>query len=336
MSHAEYTHLHVHTEYSLLDGACRVDTLVERARELNFGALAMTDHGVMYGAVEFYKACMNKGIKPIIGCEMYVAPASRHDRKRVPNATGGKELYHHLGLLAADDKGYKNLARLATLAQTEGYYYKPRVDKEILEKYKEGLICMSGCLASEIPQLIKVGELDKARETIDWYKQIFGPDNFYLELQNHTIQEQIDVNKHLIKWAKEFDLKLVATNDVHYVRKEHAHAHDILVCVGTQTTINNPERLSLSYIKEQFHLRSAEEMNAIFSEVPELPRRQSARGFYAGGFFAKDLLRRFRQAIRPHRHRSRRRIQDRQHRRPHTPAQLPAGGSEQAAPQEPR
>lgn len=269
MSHAEYTHLHVHTEYSLLDGACRVDTLVDRARELNFGALAMTDHGVMYGAVEFYKACMNKGIKPIIGCEMYVAPASRHDRKRVPNATGGKELYHHLGLLAADDTGYKNLARLATLAQTEGYYYKPRVDKEILEKYKEGIICMSGCLASEIPQLIKVGELDKARETIDWYKQIYGPDNFYLELQNHTIQEQIDVNKHLIKWAKEFDLKLVATNDVHYVRKEHAHAHDILVCVGTQTTINNPERLSLSYIKEQFHLRSAEEMNAIFSEVPE-------------------------------------------------------------------
>jgi DNA polymerase III subunit alpha len=268
MSHAEFVHLHVHTEFSLLDGACKVDTLTERARELKFPALAMTDHGVMYGAVEFYKSCMNKGIKPLIGCEMYVAPASRHDRKRVPNAAGNKELYHHLGLLAADEKGYKNLVRLATAAQVEGYYYKPRIDKELLEECREGLICMSGCLASEIPQLIKVGELDKARETIDWYKQLFG-DDFYLELQNHTIQEQIDVNKHLIPWAKEFGLKLVATNDVHYVNKEHAYAHDILVCVGTQTTINNPDRLSLSYIKEQFHLRSAEEMNAIFSEVPE-------------------------------------------------------------------
>ena len=268
MSHAEFVHLHVHTEFSLLDGACRVAPLVERARELKFPALAMTDHGVMYGAVEFYKACMNAGIKPLIGCEMYVAPASRHDKKRVPNATGNKELYHHLGLIAADETGYKNLVRLATLAQTEGYYYKPRIDKELLEECKEGLICLSGCLASEIPQLIKNEQIDKARETIDWYKQIFA-DNFYLELQNHTIQEQIDVNRHLIPWAKEFDLKLVATNDVHYINAEHAHAHDVLVCVGTQTTINNPERLSLSYVKEQFHLRSAEEMNAIFSEVPE-------------------------------------------------------------------
>ncbi len=272
MSHAEFVHLHVHTEFSLLDGACRLDTLVDRAHELKFGALAMTDHGVMFGAVEFYKACMNKGIKPIIGCEMYVAPGSRHDRKRVPNATGSKELYHHLGLLAADEKGYKNLVKLATLAQTEGYYYKPRIDKELLQECNEGLICMSGCLASEIPQLIKVGELEKARETIDWYKQIFGPENFYLELQNHTIQEQIDVNRHLIQWSKDFGLKLVATNDVHYVNKEHAHAHDILVCVGTQTTINNPDRLSLSYIKEQFHLRSQEEMEAVFSEVPDACR----------------------------------------------------------------
>ena len=271
MSHAEFVHLHVHTEFSLLDGACRVDTLAAHAHELNFPALAMTDHGVMFGAVEFYKACKNKDIKPIIGCEMYVAPGSRHDRKRVPNATGNKELYHHLGLLAANEHGYKNLVRLATAAQVEGYYYKPRIDKEILQECSEGLICMSGCLASEIPQLIKAGELDKARETVDWYKELFG-DNFYLELQNHTIPEQIEVNKHLIKWSQDFGLKLVATNDVHYVKKEHAHAHDILVCVGTQTTINNPDRLSTSYIREQFHLRSQEEMNAIFSEVPEACR----------------------------------------------------------------
>ncbi|MFT4689370.1 MAG: DNA polymerase-3 subunit alpha [Limisphaerales bacterium] len=267
--HAEFVHLHVHTEYSLLDGACKMDTLTDRAQELKFPAMAMTDHGVMYGAVEFFRSCMKKGIKPIIGCEMYIAPQSRHDRKEVPNAAGNKQRYHHLGLLASNENGYKNLIRLASLAQTEGFYHKPRIDKEILEEYKEGLICMSGCLASEIPQLIKVGEVDKARETIDWYRQIFGPDNFYLELQNHTIPEQIEVNKHLVKWHKEFGLNLIATNDVHYVRAEHAHAHDILVCVGTQTTINNPERLSLSYIKEQFHLRSAEEMNAVFSEVPE-------------------------------------------------------------------
>tara|TARA_Y100001934_G_scaffold271573_1_gene358309 strand:+ start:1227 stop:4817 length:3591 start_codon:yes stop_codon:yes gene_type:complete len=246
-----------------------MDTLTDRAAELKFPALAMTDHGVMYGAVDFFKSCRNKGIKPIIGCEMYIAPRSRHDRKKVPNATGTKELYHHLGLLASDEKGYENLVRLATAAQTEGYYYKPRIDKEILEECKEGLICLSGCLASEIPQLIKAGELDKAKETIDWYKQVFTPENFYLELQNHTIPEQIEVNKHLVQWHKEFGLNLVATNDVHYVRAEHAHAHDILVCVGTQTTLNNPDRLSLSYIKEQFHLRSQEEMNAIFSEVPD-------------------------------------------------------------------
>ena len=271
MSHAEFVHLHVHTEFSLLDGACRLDTLADRAQELNFSALAMTDHGVMYGAVEFFRACKKRDIKPIVGCEMYVAPGSRHERKRVPNPTGKKDLYHHLGLLATNEVGYKNLVRLASVAQTEGYYYKPRIDKEILEECREGLICMSGCLASEIPQLIMAGMEKEARDTIDWYKQLFG-DNFYLELQNHTIQEQVDVNKHLIPWAKDFGLKLVATNDVHYVRAEHAHAHDILVCVGTQTTINNPERLSLSYIKEQFHLRSAEEMNNIFSEVPEACR----------------------------------------------------------------
>jgi DNA polymerase-3 subunit alpha len=264
MSHADFVHLHVHTEYSLLDGACRLDRLMDRAHDLKFPALACTDHGVLYGAIEFYKAALEKGIKPIIGCEMYVAPGSRLEKK---TSTGGRDVYHHLGLLAKDERGYKNLIRLATLAHTEGYYYKPRIDKEILAKYHEGLIAMSGCLASEIPDLITKDQLDKARATIDWFKQTLGAENFYLELQNHGIPEQAKVNRYLIPWANEFGLKLVATNDVHYVEKEHWKAHDCLICIGTQAQVSDTKRMR--YAQEQFYLRSAAEMKARFAEVPE-------------------------------------------------------------------
>src|SRR5690349_18224460 len=265
MSHADFVHLHLHTEYSLLDGACRLDKLAEKAHELKFPALALTDHGVLYGAIDFYKAVREKGIKPILGCEVYVAPGSRHEKK-----TGsGRDVYHHLVLLAKDEVGYKNLIKLATDAHLEGYYYKPRIDKELLAQCKEGLIALSSCLASEIPDLIMKDDLKKARETVDWFKQTLGSENFYLELQDHGIGEQARVNKHLIPWAKDFGLKLVATNDVHYVEKNHSHAHDCLVCIGTQSMVSDPKRMSAGYAKEQFYLRSAEEMKARFADAPD-------------------------------------------------------------------
>src|SRR5215471_10778277 len=221
MAHADFVHLHLHTEYSLLDGACRLDRLMERAHELKFPSIAITDHGVLYGAVDFYQAAREKGLKPIIGCEVYVAPGSRLDKK---TASGGRDVYHHLVLLAKDEAGYKNLIRLVTAAHLDGYYYKPRIDKELLAARKEGLLALSGCLASEIPEAIQKDQLGKARDAIDWFKQTLGPENFYLELQNHGIPEQAKVNRQLIAWAKEFGLKLVATNDVHYLERGHSHA----------------------------------------------------------------------------------------------------------------
>ena len=268
MSHADFVHLHLHTEYSLLDGACRLDRLVDKAHELKFPALAITDHGAMHGAIDFYQAARAKGIKPIIGCEVYVAPGSRLEKK-TSSAGGGRDVYHHLGLLAKDEAGYKNLIKLTTAAHLEGYYYKPRIDKEILAAHKEGLIAMSGCLASEIPDLIMKDQIDRARGAVDWFKQTLGAENFFLELQNHGIAEQAKVNKQLIQFAKEFGLKLVATNDVHYINKSDSHAHDCLVCIGTQDLLSNPKRMGAGYVLEQFYLRSAEEMKARFAETPE-------------------------------------------------------------------
>ena len=264
MSHADFVHLHLHTEYSLLDGACRLDKLMDRAHELKFPALAITDHGAMHGVIEFYQAARAKGIKPIIGCEVYVAPGSRLERKKVEG-----DKYHHLGLLAKDEAGYKNLIKLTTAAHLEGYYYKPRIDKEILAAHSEGLIAMSGCLASEIPDLIMKDQIAKARDAVDFFKQTLGAENFFLELQNHGMAEQAKVNKQLIQFANEFGLKLVATNDVHYVEKSHSHAHDCLVCIGTQSMLSDPKRMSAGYVPEQFYLRSADEMKARFTEVPE-------------------------------------------------------------------
>src|SRR3954462_6494431 len=182
MSQSDFVHLHLHTEYSLLDGACRLDRLMDKAQELEVGSLAITDHGVLYGAIDFYQAARAKQIKPIIGCEVYVAPGSRLEKK---SSSGGRDVYNHLVLLAKNEAGYQNLTRLVTAAHLEGYYYKPRIDKEIPAANKEGLIVLSGCLASEIPELIHKDQLDQARNSIDWFKQVFGPENFYLELQNH-------------------------------------------------------------------------------------------------------------------------------------------------------
>src|SRR5436190_12930076 len=264
MPKTEFVHLHLHSEYSLLDGACRIDRLIDKAAELKFSAVALTDHGVMYGAIDFYQAAREQDIKPIIGCEVYVAPGSRFEKK---TTAGARDVYHHLVLLAKNEIGYKNLIKLTTDAHLKGYYYKPRIDKEILAECREGLIALSGCLASEIPDLIQRDDLNKARDTIDWFKQTLGPENFYLELQNHGIPEQAKVNRHLIEWAKDFGLKLVATNDVHYLERANWRAHDCLICIGTQTVLSDSKRMR--YQPEQFFLRTPEEMSALFSEMPE-------------------------------------------------------------------
>src|SRR5580704_12134931 len=266
MSHADFVHLHLHTEYSLLDGACRLDKLVEKAHELKFPALAITDHGAMHGVIEFYQAARAGGIKPIIGCEVYVAPGSRLEKK---TGSSTRDVYHHLGLLPKDETGYKNLVKLVTAAHVDGYYYKPRIDREILAQHSKGLIALSGCLASETSDLIMKDQIAKARDTVDWFQQTLGKENFYLELQNHGIPEQAKVNNHLIKFAKDSGLKLVATNDVHYIEKGHSHAHDCLVCIGTQDLLSNPKRMSANYAPEQFYLRTAEEMKARFAETPD-------------------------------------------------------------------
>ena len=258
---AEFVHLHVHSEYSLLDGLSSCRELAERAAELGMPALALTDHGTMYGAVQFYKACKAAGIKPIIGVEPYLAPRGRRDR----DAQRDRKAYH-LTLLAQNDTGYHNLMRLATIAQLEGFYYKPRIDKEVLAEHADGLIVLSGCGTSEVSRLIQAGQLDQARRAIAWYRDTF-PGRYYLELQEHDIPELAQVNHQLIAFAREFDLPLVATNDVHYIRRQDASIHDVLLCIGTGKTVNEPKRMRMD--GDSFYLRSAEEMAALFPDVPE-------------------------------------------------------------------
>ncbi len=258
---SEFVHLHVHSEYSLLDGLSSCRELAERAVELGMPALALTDHGVMYGAVQFYKACRAVGIKPIIGMEPYLARRGRQDR----DAQLDRKSYH-LVLLAQNDTGYHNLMRLATLAQLEGFYYKPRIDKETLAEYADGLIVLSGCATSEVPRLIRDGQLDQARRAIAWYRDVF-PGRYYLELQEHNIPELTQVNHQLLAFAREFDLPLVATNDVHYARREEASIHDVLLCIQTGKTANEPNRMRMD--GDTYYLRSAEEMAALFPDVPE-------------------------------------------------------------------
>ncbi len=261
---SDFVHLHLHTEFSLLDACCRLDKLMAKAVELKLPALAMTDHGNMFGAIEFYTAAKKAGIKPILGCEVYVAPGSRLDKKP---GSGMRDIYHHLVLLARNETGYKNLVKLVTAANLEGYYYKPRIDKELLERHSEGITALSGCLASELSEHILKGDETKARATIDWFKQVFGPDHYFLELQNHGIPEQAKVNRALIPWAKEFGLKTVASNDVHYVEKGHWRAHDCLICIGTQAQLSDSKRMR--YQEAQFYLRSGGEMKALFHETPD-------------------------------------------------------------------
>ncbi len=257
----EFVHLHVHSEYSLLDGLSSCQELAKHAVELGMPALALTDHGAMYGAVQFYKACKAAGIKPIIGMETYVAPRGRRDRHPQQDRTA-----HHLVLLAQNNTGYHNLMQLATIAQLEGFYYKPRIDKEALAEHVDGLIVLSGCGSSEIARLVKDGRIDEARRTIAWYRDVF-PGQYYLEIQEHDIPELAPVNRQLVAFAREFDLPLVATNDVHYTRRQDAPIHDVLLCIQTGKTVNEANRMRMD--GDSFYLKSADEMAALFPDTPE-------------------------------------------------------------------
>src|SRR5438552_3005410 len=264
MQHAPETfvHLHNHTEYSLLDGASRILPMVTRAAELGMPAMALTDHGVMYGAIHFYKACKEVGIKPIIGCEVYVAPRSRLLREgRVDRDPS------HLTLLAADHEGYVNLMRLCTVGQMEGMYYKPRIDKEILAERSKGLIALSGCLQGEVAGRITDNDLEGAREAIATYRDIFDKDRFFLEVQRHGIDKQDRVNEALIGLGKEFGLRLCATNDLHYVHRHGSEAHDVLLCLQTGARFNDPNRWRFS--TQENYLKTPDEMAASFADMPD-------------------------------------------------------------------
>ena len=255
-----FVHLHVHTEFSLLDGAARIGALAKRAKELSQSALAITDHGSMYGAVAFYHACKQEGIKPIIGCEVYVAPNSRFDR--LP-----KESPYHLVLLCKNEVGYKNLCYLVSMSYAEGFYSKPRIDWSLLEKHNEGLICLSACLGGEVSQALLNGNFDTAKETALRYQALFGADNYYLELQDHKLPEQVAVNEHIIRIATETGIPLAATNDSHYIKREDSKIHDVLLCIQTAKTVDDPNRMRFE--TDEFYLKSEAEMQALFPNYPE-------------------------------------------------------------------
>ncbi|EIW17934.1 MULTISPECIES: DNA polymerase III subunit alpha [Pelosinus] len=257
-----FVHLHVHTEYSLLDGASRIGSLVKRAKELNMPAIAITDHGTMYGIVDFYKQAKKQGIKPIIGCEVYVAPRSRRERTMVEG-----EAYYHLVLLAETDEGYRNLIELVSRGNTEGFYYKPRVDKELLSQYSKGLICLSACIAGEIPSWLLKDNITVAEALVQEYIDIFGKDNFFLEIQDHGIPEQKKVNTLLIEMSRKFDVGLVATNDLHYINKQDAECHDVLLCIQMGKTVDDTARMK--FFSDEFYLKDFDEMAQLFGAYPE-------------------------------------------------------------------
>lgn len=258
-----FTHLHVHTEYSLLDGSGKIKEMVARAKELGMTSLAITDHGVMYGAINFYKACRDAGIRPIIGCEVYVAPGSRFDRE----GTITDKRYYHLVLLAENDLGYRNLMKIVSKGFTEGYYYRPRVDYELLERYHEGLIALSACLAGEVATALRVGLYDEAKERALALRGIFGENNFFLELQDHGIPDQKVVNQGILRLHKDTGIPMVATNDVHYINADDASAHDVLLCIQTQAKVSDENRMR--YDGGQYYLKSEEEMRVLFPYAEE-------------------------------------------------------------------
>ena len=256
----DFVHLHIHSEFSLLDGANRIKDLPVRAKELGMKAMAITDHGVMYGVIDFYKACKKEGIKPIIGCEVYVASRTRFDKEPQDKK------YYHLILLAKNNKGYQNLSKLVSLGFTEGYYYKPRIDLEILEKYHEGIICLSGCLAGAVSQAILNGNIEEAENVAKWHHDVFGED-YYLEIQNNGVKEQVMVNQKIIQIARRLDIPIVATNDAHYLKKEDAYNHEVLLCIQTGKRMTDEDRMRFE--TDELYVKSPEEMSEYFKNFPD-------------------------------------------------------------------
>ncbi len=263
MPAADFVHLHVHSQYSLLDGAIRIHDLVTRAKEFKLPAVALTDHGNLFGAMEFYTQVQASGIKPIIGCEVYVAPGSRFDQ----SARQGETTSHHLILLCENEKGYRNLCVLVSRAYQEGFYYKPRVDRELLEEFNDGLICLSGCLSGEVPKRLLAGDEEGALEAAEWYRNLFSPARYFLEVQANGLEEQTKVNRGLIDLAGKLDLKLVATNDCHYLDRADHHAHEILLCIQTQKKLDDPDRMR--FRTDQSYFKSPQEMARDFEHLPE-------------------------------------------------------------------
>ena len=257
---ADFIHLHNHSEYSLLDGTAKIKDLVQQAKEEDMSAVALTDHGVLFGAIKFYQEAQKEGVKPIIGCELYVA--EDHQQKDARH----KENYH-LVLLAENQQGYRNLLKLVSKAYLDGFYYKPRVDKELLAEYSQGLIALSSCLAGKIESLIQNRQFELAKEEVEDYRAIFGEDNFFLELQDHNLSEEKEVNNELVRLARECDLPLVATNDVHYLKQDDAQAHDVLLCIQTGKKVSDDDRME--FPNDQFYFKSQEEMKELFSDYPE-------------------------------------------------------------------
>ena len=259
----EFTHLHVHTEYSLLDGSNKIKEYVARVRELGMDSAAITDHGVMYGVIDFYREAKAAGINPILGCEVYVAPNSRLDRE----IGSDEDRYYHMVLLAENNQGYANLMKIVSVGFVEGFYYRPRVDRETLEKYHEGIIALSACLAGEVPRYLMRGLYEEARETARYYQNLFGKDNYFLELQDHGIPDQKLVNQQLLRMSQELDIPLVATNDVHYTYEDDVAAHDILLCLQTGKKLADEDRMR--YEGGQYFVKSPEQMAQLFPYAPQ-------------------------------------------------------------------
>ena len=268
MEHSRFVHLHCHTEYSLLDGANKVDKLFQRIKSLKQPAVAMTDHGNMFGAIEFYREAMKQGIKPIIGCEIYVAPTSRFEKKGVDK--GPKEYNNHLILLAMNREGYRNLCKLVSLGYMEGFYYKPRIDKEVLGELNGGLIALSACLQGEVCQALSAGNMKKAKAAAETYASIFN-DRYYIEIQDNKLAEQEKVNRLLVELAKDLSIPVVATNDCHYGERADFHAHDVLLCVQTGKTVDEDNRLKME--TDELYLKSEGEIKLGFDYCPEAVER---------------------------------------------------------------
>src|SRR5215470_1222481 len=272
MQHSEFVHLHVHSEYSLLDGAAQLEKLVTKAKEQKFPAIALTDHGNLFGAIDFYLAAQKAGIKPIVGCELYVAPGKHTERGSQDGA--GYEGANHLTVLVRNRAGYKNLIKLVSRAWLDGFYYKPRVDRELLSRHADGLLVLSGCLNSEVSRQISSGDLARARETAGWYQEVFGKDHYFMEVQAHGLDEQAKVTAETLRIARALGAPVVGTNDSHYLEAEHGRAHEALLCIQTGTNLQDANRFRFS--TPEFYIKSAEEMARVFAELPEACRNTLA------------------------------------------------------------